>query len=66
MKIQPRAFAFLAVFVAVTFPLLYPLNISDRVSPEAVKFKALLDSIPPGSVVMVSFDHEASTVAEVR
>ena len=66
MKIQPRAFAFLAVFVAVTFPLLYPLNISDRVSPEAVKFKALIDSIPSGAVVMVSFDHEASTIAEVR
>ncbi len=66
MKIQPRAFAFLAVFVAVTFPLLYPLNISDRVSPEAVKFKALIDSIPAGAVVMLSFDHEASTIAEVR
>lgn len=66
MKIKPRTFAFWAVFVAVTFPLLYPLNISDRVSPEAVKFKALIDSIPSGAVVMVSFDHEASTIAEVR
>ncbi|MCI0596200.1 MAG: hypothetical protein L0Z48_06630 [candidate division Zixibacteria bacterium] len=66
MRLKPRTFAFLAVLAAVTFPLLYPLNISDRVSPEAVKFKALIDSIPAGSVVMVSFDHEASTVAEVR
>ncbi len=66
MKLKPRTFAFLAVFVAVTFPLLYPLNISDRISPEAVKFKALVDSIPAGAVVMVSFDHEASTIAEVR
>jgi len=66
MRTKPRTFAFLAVFLAVTFPLLYPLNISDRVSPEAVKFKALVDSIPGGSLVMVSFDHEASTIAEVR
>ena len=66
MKLQPRPFAFLAVFAAVAFPLLYPLNISDRVSPEAVKFKALIDSLPSGSLVMVSFDHEASTIAEVR
>ncbi len=66
MKLKPRSFAFLSVFAAVAFPLLFPLNISDRVSPEAVKFKALVDSIPTGAVVMISFDHEASTVAEVR
>ena len=66
MTLKPRAVAFLSVFAAVTIPLLFPLNISDRISPEAVKFKALVDSIPAGSVVMVSFDHEASTVAEVR
>lgn len=66
MKLKSRTFAFLCVFIAVTFPLLFPLNISDRVSPEAMKFKALIDSIPAGAVVMVSFDHEASTIAEVR
>ncbi len=51
MKLKPRTFAFLSVFAAVTYPLLFPLNISDRVSPEAVKFKALVDSLPAGSVV---------------
>jgi hypothetical protein len=66
MKFTPRGFAFVLVFLSVVFPLLYPLNLSDRITPETERFKILVDSLPPGSVVMVSFDHEASTIAEVR
>ncbi len=66
MKFTPRGFAFVLVFLAVAFPLLFPLNLSDRISPETERFKALIDSLPAGSVVMLSFDHEASTIAEVR
>lgn len=63
---KARSFAFLSVFAAVTLPLLFPLNISDRISPETERFKSMVDSLPAGSIVMVSFDHEASTIAEVR
>lgn len=66
MRFTPRGIAFVLVFLAVTFPLLFPLNITDRISPETERFKSLIDSLPSGSVVMVSFDHEASTIAEVR
>lgn len=66
MKFTPRGFAFVLVFLAVAFPLLFPLNLSDRITPETERFKSLIDSLPAGSVVMVSFDHEASTIAEVR
>jgi hypothetical protein len=66
MKFTPRGIVFVLIFLAVAYPLLFPLNISDRISPETERFKNLIDSLPAGCVVMVSFDHEASTIAEVR
>ena len=66
MKFSPRGVVFILVFLSVTFPLLFPLRLPDRISPETERFKSLIDSLPSGSVVMISFDHEASTVAEVR
>lgn len=57
-------FGFMALAVAV--PLLFPLHLPNEVTPDVRHFYNLIDSLPAGSVVLVSFDHEASTIVEVR
>jgi len=66
MKFSSRGVVFVGVFLSVAFPLLFPLHLPDKISPETERFKSLIDSLPSDAVVMISFDHEASTVAEVR
>jgi len=66
MRFHSRHWAFigLAVVVVVTMalgvkPTIYP-------SPNSVHMFEFLDSLPEGSLILVSFDHEASSLPEIR
>jgi hypothetical protein len=60
-----RRILFLAVALAVAFPLLHPLNLPIRVSREARAFFDEVEKIAPGRVILLSFDYEPDTMAEL-
>ena len=60
-----RRILFLAVAATVAFPLLWPLNLPIRVSREARAFHAEIEGVEPGRVILLSFDYEPDTMAEL-
>jgi hypothetical protein len=60
-----RRILFLAVALAVAFPLLHPLNLPIRVSREARAFYDEVERVEPGRVILLSFDYEPDTMAEL-
>lgn len=60
-----RHIIFLLILLAVAVPLLLDLDLHHSASPETLQAYANIDSLPPGSVVMISFDFEASALPEV-
>lgn len=62
---RTRYLIFLIVFLAVAIPLLLNLRIGGTPSPETRQAFANIDTLAPGSVVMISFDFEASALPEV-
>ena len=61
-----RHLIFLAVLLAVTVPLLLDVRLTHTASDETKRFYANIDSLPSGSVMLISFDFEASAFAEIK
>lgn len=61
-----RPAIYILILAAITVPLFLPLGLKHRVTPEVEKFYKTIDQLPAGSVAIVSFDFEASTVAETK
>ncbi len=61
-----RRIIFLAVALAVAIPLLFPLGLPVVVIEETRAVYDRLEQLDAGAVVLVSFDHEASSLPEVR
>jgi hypothetical protein len=66
MKLIARQIVFLVVAVAVVAPVLLQLHSPSPASAETRHFFEVVDSLPAGSIILVSFDFEASSFAEVR
>lgn len=60
-----RRWVFLILAVAVTAPLLFPLGLKILPTSESQTFYRMVDSLPEGSVVMVSFDFGPSAAPEL-
>jgi hypothetical protein len=60
-----RRVLFLAVAASVALPLLFPLNLPIRVSREARAFYGEMEAVEPGRVILLSFDYEPDTMAEL-
>lgn len=65
-KIQSidRRFIYLLVFVLLSIPLLRPFSLPLEVSGPTQAAYDAVENLPPGSIVMLSTDWEASTQAE--
>ncbi|OGP79328.1 MAG: hypothetical protein A2V86_04305 [Deltaproteobacteria bacterium RBG_16_49_23] len=61
-----RQYIYLLILAALTIPLFLPLGLKHQVTDEVEKFYQTIEDLPPGSTVMVSFDFEASTIAETK
>lgn len=66
MNNNARRVIFLIIAVAVTLPVIFNIHLGSTVTPETLQVYANIDSLPAGAIVMVSFDFEASSFAEVR
>ena len=65
-KLHGRHWAFIGLFATVTALMLTNLQFTITVSPDTQKMFDYIDSLPAGSTVIVSFDHEASSLPEMR
>jgi hypothetical protein len=61
-----RHLVFLVVLAAATVPLLLNIRLTHTASDETKRFYTNIDSLPSGSVVLMSFDFEASAFAEIK
>lgn len=60
-----RRWIFLLLAIAVIVPLLRPIGLNITPTPGAETFYQMVDELPPGSVVMISFDFGPSAAPEV-
>jgi hypothetical protein len=61
-----RHLIFLAILLAVAIPLLLNTRLTHTASDETRRFHSNIDSLRAGSVVLISFDFEASAFAEIK
>jgi len=61
-----RRYIFAIVAIIVLIPLLFPIGIPILITDDTRAVYAHINALAPGAVVMVSFDHEASSLPEVR
>ncbi len=60
-----RRIIFLIVGLSVAFPIFVPLNLPILVSREARAYYDEIEKLAPGDVIMMSFDYEPDTMAEL-
>jgi len=65
-RFESRHWAFLGLLVVVTFTMILNVKLDMRVSPYTQSVYDYIENLPEGSVLMVSFDHEASSLPEIR
>lgn len=66
IKLESRHYVFAGLFVLIVVAMLINVRLDITVSDETQKMYDYIDSLPEGSVLMVSFDHEASAIPEIR
>lgn len=64
--LHSRHWVFLGLLVVITAAMLLRVPMQLRTSPETQRMFDYLDQLPKGSVLLVSFDHEASSLPEIR
>ncbi len=65
-RLQPRHWVFLGLLVVITVAMLLRVPLALRTSPETQRLYDYLNELPEGSVLLISFDHEASSLPEIR
>ncbi len=60
-----RRWIFLVIALGTVLPLLYPLGLPIRVSPEVRKIYDYIERLPPGGVLVLSFDFEPAGKPEL-
>lgn len=61
-----RRIVFLVLAIAVALPLIFPLGLKTKGTPLTRKVYDLIENTDPGSVVLISFDYDPSTVTELQ
>lgn len=61
-----RRWIFLLIALGTVFPLLYPIGLPIRVSPEVRQVYEYIERLPAGAVLLVSFDFEPAGKPELH
>ena len=61
-----RQLIFVLVALSVAVPLVIKIGLPNEVTSEVTQVYEEIDQLDSGSVVLVSFDHEASSLPEVK
>lgn len=65
-KLEARHYTFIGLAVVITAAMLLNIRLDMKPSPYTRAMYDYIESLPEGSVLMVSFDHEASSLPEIR
>jgi hypothetical protein len=65
-RLQTRWIIFAGLFVTVLISYMLSVPMSTKASPSVRKSYDYLESLPPSSVIVFSFDHEASSLPEIQ
>lgn len=65
MKLEGRHYAFIGLAVVVTVSMLLGIQPEQTPSAETIRMYEFLNSLPEGTPVILSFDHEASSLPEI-
>ena len=66
MKLESRHWIFAGLFIAIFVAMALNISIDVEISSDTQKMYNFIDSLQPGSTVILSFDHEASSLPEIR
>lgn len=66
LKSIDRRTIYILMFAAVTLPLLIPAGLPIDISPDVRAIHEAIESLPKGSIVMLSFDYDPGSRAEVH
>jgi hypothetical protein len=66
MRLASRHYCFLGLLVVVVAAMLLNIRPEIRPSDETRRMFEYIDSLTEGSVLLISFDHEASSLPEIR
>ncbi|MCP4631440.1 MAG: hypothetical protein GY855_00830 [candidate division Zixibacteria bacterium] len=61
-----RRIIFIIIFLAIILPLLFRVDLPITVTPEVQKVYDLVDSLPPGSVIVMPCEYAPDTMAELE
>jgi hypothetical protein len=61
-----RRIIFVLIAFSVAFPLVFKIGLPNRVTGEVKDVYDAINSLDSGAVVLVSFDHEASSLPEIK
>ncbi|MBD3401607.1 hypothetical protein GF420_01825 [candidate division GN15 bacterium] len=66
MRLESRHWVFLGLFLVILLSMLLQIDLGVKVSQDTQRMHDYIENLPPGSVLMLSFDHEASSLPEIR
>lgn len=61
-----RRIVFLILVLAVMLPMLFPLGLKTQSTPLTQKVYDLIESVPTGAPVILSFDYDPSVITEIQ
>jgi hypothetical protein len=61
-----RRFIFILIGVVTLIPLLYPIGLPVRISPEAQRVYDYIEQLPEGATVVISFDYDPASKPELH
>ena len=64
-RFESRHWAFLGLALVVIITMLLGITPDVIPSADSIRMYQYLDSLPAGSILLVSFDHEASSIPEI-
>lgn len=65
-SIEPRHWIFIGLFLLMAVVMSLDIRPEVEVSAQTQKLYNFIDSLPPGTNLMLSFDHEASSLPEIK
>lgn len=66
LKSVKREHIYILMFLSVIVPLAFPVGLPDNISPDSRAIFDAIDALPKGAIVMVSFDYDPGSRAEVH
>ncbi|MFH2049939.1 MAG: hypothetical protein ABIJ12_10885, partial [bacterium] len=66
MNLKPRHYTFIGLFLVIGLSMLVRVHLDIPTSKPTQDMYNYIDSLPEGSTIIFSFDHEASSLPEIR